>query len=264
MQYGVVVLSYNHIEITRACVRSLLNTLLHPNIFLIHNGSRAENIELLKKEFPTIRHEVLSENRGYSGGANFGLRCAFAEFEHVLFLTNDTEVLRIADPPKIQPAITSVTCMRRKTEIVDSIVGLVDVNSAELRHARTTADIESRSKNQLLYIPGTAFWIDRVAFNALNGFDESYHTYWEDVDLSYRALKSGINLAYDTNTVVRHKIGKTCHKDSFYSFYLFNRNRRRFMRQHQLSHFWFEIKFFLQTLKRARYRWPRALEVFRS
>lgn len=47
--------------------------------------------------------------------------------------------------------------------------------------------------------------IDKHKFNNLNGFDSIYSPfYWEDIDLSYRALKTGYKILFDPNIQVIH------------------------------------------------------------
>jgi hypothetical protein len=44
------------------------------------------------------------------------------------------------------------------------------------------------------WVSGVAFFIDEAAFNLLEGFDNSFPMYCEDVDLSFRAYGCGVNL----------------------------------------------------------------------
>ena len=46
-------------------------------LILVHNGSLKEAEGVLRERFLQIQHVVVEENRGYSGGANIGLREAF-------------------------------------------------------------------------------------------------------------------------------------------------------------------------------------------
>src|SRR6185437_1526529 len=76
------------------------------------------------------------------------------------------------------------------------------------------------------YVPGTAFWLDRKTWQTIGPFDESLHTYWEDVDFSARAHLHGAYVGVHPETAIVHSVGKTCHKLPFYTQYLFQRNRR--------------------------------------
>lgn len=52
---------------------------------------------------------------------------------------------------------------------------------------------------------GGAAIMERKKFEALDGFDEIYNPfYWEDIDLSYRAWKTGYHVLFDPNVMVEH------------------------------------------------------------
>ncbi len=253
--YAVVVLSYNHPDLTSRCLQSLFKISNNLNIYLIHNGSNVKNKDRLKSEFPFIHHHEIEINIGYSGGANEGLKLAFQKFDTCLFLTNDTEVLQL--PELIPQRFSSVKCLRRNTDHIDSVMGMIDLKKIKLKHLRTW----NLNQNNI-YIPGSAFWLNRDLFNQLNGFDESFHTYWEDVDFSHRARQNGHDLFYSEQTVIKHKIGKTCHKDDFYTFYLFQRNRKRFAQKHQLTDFLFWCRFYFETLWHSKWRLNKLLGIW--
>ena len=81
-------------------------------------------------------------------------------------------------------------------------------------------------------VPGTSFLIHRDLFNQVGGFDESLFTYWEDVDFSQRVHAQGFPVGHHPHFSLRHGVGKTCHKQSYYTSYLFHRNRRRVSRRY--------------------------------
>lgn len=241
--FAIVVLSYNHPEITTKCLSSIKD---HP-VFVIHNGSEEKNQLLIQQKFPQHHHLILKKNSGYTGGANFGLREAFKNFNHVLFLTNDTELLQL---PSVAPdGFCAVTIYKRNTQAIDSTYAAVDIKRGLLTHLK---DLQAPQKN--FYIPGTAFWMDKKSFEHLGGFDESFHTYWDDVDLSFRASKLNITLGYSSETLVKHKIGKTCHRHAFYTYYLFQRNRKKFMLKHSLQSLSFWLRFHYDIIKYCKYR----------
>ncbi len=268
--YQIVILSYNHPDLTAKTVQSVID--LHfpqDQICLVHNGSEAKNVQSLQTHYPLIEHLIIKENKGYTAGANFGLRQAFLKDQHVLFLTNDTEALCLPDlfPEKMD--LFSILIFKRNSQVVDSISGLVNLRTGALSHVRGVADLKS-NKYLKSYIPGTAFGITDQAFKVLNGFDESYHTYWDDVDLSLRAHQSNLTVGYDLRFQVKHKIGKTCHKHRFYTLYLFQRNKKRFLnlysesRLSYLFHYLGMLRLFFKILtqtprKKNLHLWWKAL-----
>lgn len=256
-QYAITILSFNHPEITSKCIDSVLK-LTSDNIFLIHNGSLKKHSDELVKKYPLITHLFLESNKGYTGGANFALTESFKIHNTVLFLTNDTELLEL--PKNIPADFSSVKSFKRQTEQIDSMGGLIDIKNGKLLHRKNKVDIFD-SKQFIPYIPGTAFWITKDTFEKLGGFDESFHTYWDDVDLSYRAALKKINLNHCNDTVIKHKIGKTCHSNSFYTYYLYQRNRKKFMKKHHLTTLRFWFLFYKDLFKNVKSRYKTTWDI---
>ena len=240
--YGVVILSYNHPELTGHTIDSVLQVgqTSCDAIYLVHNGSEVKHVQALQNKYPQLTHLILPTNIGYSGGANYGLLHAFKEQSEILFLTNDTEALELPTsfPPNLD--LFSVAILKRNTTLLDSLIGTVDLNKGQLRHLRSADELSDLKSYIKTYIPGTAFGIKKQAFEQLKGFDETLHTYWEDVDFSLRAhFDTNLRLGFNELFRVKHKIGKTCHKHRFYTLYLFQRNRKRILRKFGQSGFQF-------------------------
>lgn len=219
----LVVLSYNHPELTARTLVSARTLVPDSDILLVHNGSLSQHQKRLQTDFPEIEHLVLTQNRHYSGGANAGLKKAFETTDWVLFLTNDCQLLSLQIPDEA-PSLIAPLIFARKQNRIDSLGGSFNVHKAHLAHCKSKEEFQNCKHP---YVPGTAFWIHREIFEKTKGFDESLQTYWEDVDLSLRAQAFGFPLQTDTNTQVLHAIGKTCHKDTHYTTYLYQRNRKR-------------------------------------
>lgn len=266
--YAIVLLSYNHPDLTERCIGSVLELNFPKNhFFLIHNGSETKNINRLQNRFPDISHVIIPENIGFAAGTNFGLKKAFTDFAYVFFLTNDTEVLKIPSfiPPQFQ--FISPEILKRNTTKIDSVAGIVNSRLGTLKHLKintlpnyefvlnkdNTNNLDSKyfelntiyklKKHESFYIPGTSFVIHKNIFNLLNGFDESFHTYWEDVDFSFRFKNVDFKMYTTQLFSLKHKIGKTCHKDRFYTLYLYQRNRKKFMKKHNQFNIFFIINY---------------------
>ena len=61
--------------------------------------------------------------------------------------------------------------------------------------------------NDAAYVDGSALFIDRETFTFLAGFDENYFLFYEDTDLSLRALLSGYQLQILSQWTVSHESG---------------------------------------------------------
>lgn len=230
---AIVVLSYNHSQLTTECVESVLQQTPDLHIYLIHNGTEKKQKDFLYNKFtsPQIHHLELPQNKGFSGGANFGLTEALKKHPWVLFLTNDTLLKELpaldffTDLPAGQYAPLILV---KRNQKIDSLGGAISPSTGHLFHIKSQEDfhkIQKQQKSSFVYVPGTAFIIDQKTFFNSEGFDESLGTYWEDVDYSLCLQKKNQTVGILTNVVIEHKIGKTCHKDTYYTTYLFHRNR---------------------------------------
>jgi len=225
----VVILSYNHPGITKQCIESAFKFFKPTEIILVHNGSRSENVEVLEKEFPEIKHLIFSDNLGYSGGANRGINFAIQRnAENILFLSNDTKITQWDFKiPTTKKFLMAPKVELRDTGRTHSLGGKVCLTRGVLSHLEDGDQGQSQ-----FYVPGSAFIISRQAWLELNGFDERLGSYWEDVDLSLRAKKTGVELTTTKNVVVKHGVAKTTGGDPFYTLYSFHRNRRRVVLRH--------------------------------
>ncbi|MEW6055465.1 MAG: glycosyltransferase [Bdellovibrionota bacterium] len=220
--FCIVVLSYNHPGLTSTALKSVRSKGTFPAI-LVHNGSLPEHREALLKEFSDVDHVILETNRGYSGGANFGISKGFEKAEWVVFLTNDCVLESLPHFPD-QPAVLAPQILIRNTGKVDSLKGWFNPAMARLEH-QIRLDDGSRSEQWRDYAPGTAFAVHKKIWTQVGGFDESLGTYWEDVDWSQRVRRENFLIASDLEWKVNHGIGKTCRKQKFYTIYLYQRNR---------------------------------------
>lgn len=241
---AIMVLYYNKPRLTEGCVSSVLAAGYPPErVFCFDNGSRGEVFEEISRLFPQCRHQRGEKNGGYSVGFNRGLEWLFSSGHNsALFLTNDTavypgclenclETARQTGAGMTAPCIIYQSTAGGEHEAIDSTGGWFDGTTCRLNHW------QEKNLPLLLqpgrdYIPGTALWISEETFRRLGGTDESYHMYWEDVDLCFRAHEQGIPLARCYEAKVSHGVGQTCRKKPLYTTFYFHRNRIRFCRRY--------------------------------
>lgn len=144
-------------------------------------------------------------NMGFSPTINRGVREAKGE---VLFLLNSDVVpekgfLNALLPHFNDDAVFAVACLDKSKE-GDAVVfrgrGVGAWKRGFLQHRRGEVD-----KTNTLWASGGSSAFRRSIWNTLHGFNEVYKPYyWEDIDLSYRALKSGFVIRFESKSTVIH------------------------------------------------------------
>ncbi|MCB1282601.1 MAG: glycosyltransferase, partial [Salinibacterium sp.] len=81
---SVVILSWNTLDLTRACLRELgrcrADSDLSYQIIVIENASVDGSLEMIRDEFPGVELYRNDEHQGYARGVNQGLRLARGRF----------------------------------------------------------------------------------------------------------------------------------------------------------------------------------------
>lgn len=244
--FQIGILSYNHPDITRRTIQSCLQFVRPFQITLLHNGSETRWVKQLQNEYPELIHLILPNNKGFTSGANELLSQVFKHSDWCLFLTNDTQLLKIQMPD--HAGLYAPLIFRRKIGIVDSLGGLFNVAKGQLQHCRHSEAWLKAPDSSFRYVPGTAFWMHKEIFDAAGFFDESLGTYWEDVDYSMRVQIKNLRLGLQESTTIVHSVGKTCHKKAYYTAFLFHRNRYKITMRY-LKRWDLKLVFLMQFLK---------------
>jgi GT2 family glycosyltransferase len=153
---------------------------------------------------------ALTENRGFAGGNNAGVREARGRW--VALLNNDTEpepgwlqaLLGGVDEREGAVLATSRIVYMHDPGVIDSAGdGMLRWGGAFKRHHGSSVDA-ARESGEVFGVCGAACLMPRRVFDELGGFDEDFFTSHEDVDLSYRARLLGYRCRYVADAVVRH------------------------------------------------------------
>ena len=152
----------------------------------------------------------LPVNAGFGSGANRGAERALQRGAgQILFLNPDAS---------ITPAALSVLrdSMRRdpRTVVSPRIIrpdGRVwfDGMIVDLRDGAVRRSSSSATRSMRPWLSGACMMWSADAWIAAGGFDEEYFLYWEDVDLSVRALTAGLDLRVLPQAQAVHAVGAT-------------------------------------------------------
>ncbi len=212
---SLIIVNYNTAEQVISCIESLQNETLN-NIVVVDNASSENNIDIVQKKFPSTVILRNSENTGFGGGCNAGIRWVLhnCDSDFILILNPDTIVragivdilerkLLNLDTGIVAPRIT----MMPETDLLwygggnfSWLKGSARIpgygKSAESAIAMTERDVQFAS--------GCAFMIKLSVVKECGGFDPGYFMYEEDVELSLRIRKSGYKIKYVPEALVHH------------------------------------------------------------
>lgn len=199
-------------------------------IIVIDDFSTDNSIEILKKlklklepKYPRIKLRIIEndKNLGFSSNVNKGVKNANGT---ILVLLN-TDVVPSEDflRPLIShfsdPNIFAVGCMDKSIEgnkVVLKGRGIGSWKRGFLIHSRGEVN-----ETNTLWVSGGSGAFRKSIWNQLGGFDELYNPfYWEDIDLSYRALKSGYKILFEPRSIVIHEHEKGAIKKRFSESYV--------------------------------------------
>lgn len=213
----VIVLNWNGQELLKDCLESL-EKVEYPNynVLVVDNGSSDDSVKFMQTEFPDVELLVLDQNYGYAAGNNRGFEYAKSSgSEFVIFLNNDTFVeadfiTSLLEPFSNQAIGQTVPKIyyADDREKIWYAGGKINFWSGNIYHEGIRQfDNEKYSSNKLTnYATGCCFCMRSKDFAALNGFDESFSMYGEDVDLSLRLRNKGLNIKYVPDSKIYHKV----------------------------------------------------------
>ena len=200
----VLILNWNGADLIKKCLESVMEiNYSNYSVIVIDNHSSDNSIQLIKNNFPTVEIICLDENYGFAGGYNKCFKQLDSKnTDYVLLLNNDTivdsnilmslnkakekygknniyggKIFYQNDPNKIWYAGGKVKLSRFKI----SHIGIRELDSDRFSSPMKTD-----------YITGCCLFTSFEVINELNGFDEQFNMYSEDVDLCLRGKDKGI------------------------------------------------------------------------
>jgi GT2 family glycosyltransferase len=239
-------INYNGASYLRASLPAALEQAERfEEILLVDNASTDGSLELVAREFPTVRVVRLEENRGACGARNAGIRAASTDL--LLFLDNDVILLEgclerlvaaLAAHPDAVLAAPSVM-YASAPEVVqycgadNHFLGLMIPRQENLPLAQ--ADPRIRRTDSIIT---ACFLVDRTRLVDPEPFDELYFIYMDDHDFGIRQRALGNAILAVPEAHVLHgegQAGLSIRQLGGYSqrrVYLLIRNRWLFLLKH--------------------------------
>ncbi|HEV8507672.1 MAG TPA: glycosyltransferase [Chitinophagaceae bacterium] len=256
MELSVIIVNYNVKYFLEQCLcsvqKAITNAGVDTEILVIDNNSRDNSLAYLTPFFPCVKFIANDENIGFTKACNQGYKLSSGKY--VLFLNPDT----------IVPEDCFSKCLNFFQAHSDAgAVGvrMLDGHGRFLKESKRAfpspvtslfklfgfAQLFPRSKvfskyhlgyldenenHEVDVLAGAFIMVRRELLQQLNGFDEAFFMYGEDIDLSYRIQEMGFKNYYLAETSILHFKGESTKKRSLHYVRMFYSAMSIFVRKH--------------------------------
>lgn len=227
---AVIIINYNGINDTLECVESLRKSTVSADIIIVDNASDNDEGKRLNEFCQDDTVLISSDNLGFAGGNNLGIRRAMdMNYEYIILLNNDT----VIDPEMIG---------RLLKEASDTTIAVPAMYyfghpdepwyyGGEInRWTGNAINYEKKGSDtgnkEVSFATGCCMAIHRAIFEKVGMLDDSFFMYFEDAEFCIRCQKNGIKILFVPEAKLWHKVGRSSGGNgSALSIYYVTRNR---------------------------------------
>ena len=246
----------------------VLKQVQHPNGYLRYdnnndlevivsdNASTDNSVAMIQQEFPQVKLICNQENLGFAKGNNVALKQA--QGKYVLFLNSDTiiqdnalrEMVRVAEkderiggmgPRLLNEDGSDQWQFHRKFPtlgqifwVYTTILGRITPRISWLRKKYLGEQDRIKSSKTKLQLSGACLMMPTRLAKKLNGFDENFYFWLEDVDLCWRIKKTGHILYYNADAKIIHLGGASSAQwSNFKRVYNFRLSMLKYFRKYR-------------------------------
>jgi len=228
---SIIILNYNSFDLTCQCISSIYKYTKNVDfeIIVVDNASTLDNPDKFLELFPKIKLVKNTENRGFAGGCNDGIKVANGD--NILLLNSDTKLLNDAisityDFLNKHQNIGIVTC---RLENIDgspqnNCQAFPKIKNILIELFRIHKLLHRNKVYKNLYGPffyyseiaypdwvwGTFFMFTKKLLNIFSNqlLPETFWMYGEDMEWCWLAKQAGYEIAFVPNGKVLHYGGK--------------------------------------------------------
>lgn len=248
-------MNWNGVKHLRTYLPSVVAHTPEAEIIVADNGSTDNSLEMLAKEFPSVKTIVLDKNYGFAEGYNRAIEkisevsSQNSEPEYIVLLNSDVEVTEgwlaplldymdtHADVAAVQPKIRS---WRNKAlfEHAGAAGGFINTLGYPYCRGRVLWHVEEDKGQydtpiEVDWTSGACMLVRTRVYKDCGGLDASFFAHMEEIDLCWRMRNAGWKLMCLPQSVVYHLGGGSLSYESPRKTYLNHRNNLLMIRKNK-------------------------------
>lgn len=183
-------------------------------IFVIDNNSSDKTVRLIYNNYPNVKVIEQPSNNGFGRSHNYILNKINSEYHAIINpdITFDGNMLKkmakymdenkdvVLLTPKVLNLDGTIQRLPRKKPTLKYLIsGRLERYSKKLKKIRdeyTMSGLDFKEPTEVEFCTGCFMFIRTEVLKKLNGFDDRFFMYFEDVDLTQRAKKYGKTIIY--------------------------------------------------------------------
>ncbi|MEN8186285.1 MAG: glycosyltransferase family 2 protein [Bacteroidota bacterium] len=248
---SIIIVNYNVQHFLEQCLTSVIEATknIESEIIVIDNNSSDGSCEMLKDKFPDVKLIDNKNNVGFAKANNQGVN--IAKGEYILILNPDTVVaentfetiLNFTEKQKNPGAIgvrfidgTGNFLPECKRNIPTFKIAIQKILGDSKNYYANHINEKEVCKVDIL--TGAFMLMKRDSYQEVNGFDEDFFMYGEDIDLSYKLLKKGYQNYYFGESDIIHYKGESTVKDISYLKNFYGAMHIFYKKHFKINHFY--------------------------
>lgn len=225
---AVIILNWNGAQMLRTYLPSVIAHTKSAEIIVADNGSTDDSLEVLRKEFPSVKTIVLNTNYGFAEGYNKAIEQV--DSEYVVLLNSDVEVTEgwliplldyleaHSEVAAVQPKIRAWR-ERDRFEHAGAAGGYLSWLGYPYCRGRRFGRVEQDHGQydtiaEIDWTTGACMCARTSVYKECGGLDAAFFAHMEEIDLCWRMRNKGWKLACVPQSVVYHLGGGSLSYDN--------------------------------------------------
>ncbi len=272
---SIIIVNWNVRDLLRDCLRSIDAGRgdLALEVIVVDSASSDGSADMVAAEFPWVRLIRRDDNVGFPRGNNIGL--TEASGRALLLLNPDTVVLDdalsvmlsrldaqpdigVLGPQLLNPDGSVQSSRRRFPTLATGFCEStwLDALAPGVLRRYYALDLPDDRPADVDWLTGACLMVPRPVYELVDGMDEAYYMYSEELDWCRRIKEAGLRVVYYPEAQVIHHVGKSSEQAVTARHINFNRAKLRYFRRYHGRFPAAVLRFFLLAV----YAWQLKLE----